>query len=154
MKKILSVLLILSMLASLLTACKTSKPTSEEATTEETVQAPEDLVLFDRGKTSFRIVYNQMESVKNPSIESNLNELVETVQKYTGIKLKMVPASKNTYNADAYEILIGSTGYEESLSVAKELRLTDYKIARVGNKIVIAGGNIGSLASAIRWGSG
>ena len=80
MKKLLSVLLILSMLAALLTACQKPKPAGEEATTEEAAQAPSDLVLFEQGQTSFRIVYNQMEAAKNPNVETKINDLVTNFQ--------------------------------------------------------------------------
>ena len=149
MKKILSILLILSMLAALLTACQKPKPAAEETTADEGVDNPSELVLCENGKTEFRIVYNQMEAVKNPTVEAKINDLITNFQKYTGIKLKLVPTLQNTYNANAFEIFIGSTGYEETLAVSKDIRLTDYRIARSGNKIVIVGGNALSLSNAI-----
>ena len=150
MKKLLSLLLLSAMLLSVFAACNAKKQAPEESTEQEQVENT-DLILFSEETTDFRIVYNQMEAVKNPSVEDKINTLIETFQEHTGIKLKSVTTNKNTYDANSYDILIGSTGYEESLSAAKELRLTDYSITRSGNKIVIVGGNIASLSNAIAY---
>ena len=151
MKKLLSVFLLCAMLLSLLASCK-QNGTGEEATTAPPAEEKvEDLVLVADGKTSFRIIYNQMEVAKNPNIEEGINKLVETVKKHTGVKLQMVASAKAPYDANSHDILIGSTGYEESLAAAKDLRLTDYALTRSGNKVVVVGGNIASLSSAITY---
>lgn len=149
MKKLLSALLMLSMLLSLLTACTTKAPAVEETTADEGAEELADLVLSENGKTEFRIIYNQMEAVKNPSVEAKINDLITNFQKYTGIKLSLVPTNKSTYDPNSFDILIGSTGYEESLALADDIRLNDYRVARIGNKIVIVGGNALSLSNAI-----
>ena len=149
MKKLLSVLLLLAMLLSAFAACKNQAPKAEEASQEESEETPPDLLLFSEGKTDFSIVYNEMEMAKNPNVEAKFKELESNFQKYTGVKLKKTASMKYTYDANAYEIYIGNTGTAETLAASENLRLTDYKIVRNGNKIVIVGGNALSLSNAI-----
>ena len=133
MKKLLSVLLLLATLLSAFAACKNDKPAPEASTESEEVAVP-DLLLFSEGKTDFRIIYNEMEMAKNTNVETKLKDLESSFQEHTGIKLKKTASTKYTYDANAYEIYIGNTGTEETKAASKDLRLTDYRIVRNGNR--------------------
>ena len=112
MKKILSILLILSMLAALLTACQKPKPVAEETTADEGVDNPSELVLCENGKTEFRIVYNQMEAVKNPTVEAKINDLItNTLGTVFGflagmLTVKLIPEYTSGYASAPFSTIV------------------------------------------------
>lgn len=149
-KKILSVLLICSMLLALLVSCGKSSDDVAQ-TTQNAEQQDTTLTLIENGKANFRIVANQMEIVKNPLLETKLNKLVDDVKKKLGVEIEVAWTSKTEYDANSNDILIGSTGYEESIAAATDLKLKDYKIIQSGKKIVIVGGSVDALSAAITY---
>ena len=80
--------------------------------------------------------------------------------KKTSQSLKEVLESKNIeiivsesnfadYDADNFEILIGDTGYRETNQVFERLKIGDWEIDQVGNKLVIASYSREGLCVAI-----
>lgn len=150
MKKILSLLLAALMLLTLLAACK--KTSGDGTGTEPATEAPvvdDTFYIISDNKLQVRVICNQMEVVKAPLLEAKIKSICDTIEKKSGIKVKLAYSINTEYDADAYDIYIGSTGYPETLEVTKNLRLKDYDVVRLGNKLVIAGGDANSLSTAL-----
>lgn len=148
-KKLISVLLLGALCLSLFAGC-TGDDQSPAATTAQPQQPP--LTLIENGKTEFRVVYNEWEFGNNDLLQKKLDIMLNTVKSRTGINWKSVGVS-SSYVADpnTFEILVGSTGLQESLEVSALLRVKDYAVVRRGNKIVIVGGSQDSLLNAIGY---
>ena len=58
--------------------------------------------------------------------------------------------TENAYNETQYEILIGNTGREESITFLADMKWDDYGYGIVGNKLVIAGKNEDGTIKALR----
>ena len=56
-----------------------------------------------------------------------------------------------SYDSEAYEILVGRTGYAESTAAAENISQRDYVIKVVGNKIVIVGGTGNATSNAVKY---
>ena len=152
MRRFISLLLAFTFLFTMLVACGNQTPAGNEGnTTEAPVVEEPPLVIAENGESKFRIIYDRLEMLDIPTLESKLDALIDKIEDNTGAKIARASTNANTYNKDSYEILIGSTGYEESIAATKDLRLKDYNIVRNGNKIVIVGGNSETLITAITW---
>lgn len=150
MKKLLSALLVCVMLLGVLAACTT--PNDEPVATTGTPDASNaPLAVVENGATQFKIVYNTKELIDNNTLSSKIDNLISSIESRTGAEMKKVGTWDNTYDPNAYEILIGSTGYEETLAASNGLRTKDYRIVRQGNKIVIVGGCASALESAVTY---
>ncbi len=82
---------------------------------------------------------------------SAARKLADHIQLYTGVQL---PSEGDYLNAEndpdsLVEILIGVTNRKESEQVAKTLRVNDYAIEVVGNKLVVIGGCEEKTAEAV-----
>ncbi len=150
MKKLLSILLLLSMLLATLASCQPSTGTGDTTTAgtaAESGMAP--LTLISEGKTEFVVVHNLWETSKEPLLQGRIDTMVKNIEKKTGVKIKLKNSTDFKDSEDTFAILIGSTGTQASLDAAKGLRLNDFNIVRSGNKIVIVAGSLTSLTSAI-----
>ena len=56
-----------------------------------------------------------------------------------------------SYDTDAYEILVGRTGYAETAAAAEGISKRDYTVKVDGNKIVIVGGTGETTAAAVEY---
>ena len=56
-----------------------------------------------------------------------------------------------SYDSEAYEILVGRTGYAESAAAVESLSGRDYIVKVVGNKIVIVGGAGNATSAAVEY---
>ena len=75
--------------------------------------------------------------------------IVEYIQKSTGVKLPIIPASEAEYTADAKYLVIGDTGLGGFAPVA-DLGLRGYQIKSMGNSVFVCGGtDLGTLSGAV-----
>ena len=146
-KKLISVLLLGAMCLTLLTACNNGSPDESQTTSQNTEQKP--LTVIENGKTDVLVVYNNWEIANDDNLQKKLDSMFDMIKKRTGVNFKTASSTGYTPDPNAYEIYIGNTGLAETLEVEKDLRNKDYAVVRKGNKIVIAGGNKTTLASAI-----
>ena len=143
--------------SSFLTGCEkkngdvqsTSGITTEAPATEAPVISTEEpdpvipegaIVLAAKGATSFRVVY-----------PSNLNSVNAEVKAASKIKAALdefaagasigtdALSEGQTYNPDAWEILVGDTACPETQTVRSALTDKEWKVDVVGRKIVICG---------------
>lgn len=150
MKKLTVVLLVLCMLLAALVSCQNGSDNGEATGTQEEEQVG-PLTVVNNGEALFIIVYDRKDAALNDKLEATMDTLIKRVKTNTGADMKRQATAAVTYDASAYEILIGNTGYEESIAAAQGLRLDDYNVIRNGNKIVIVGGDNESLIKGINY---
>ncbi len=150
MKKLLSLLLIFTMLLTLFAACK--KSDGDSNTTEEPqTPATTDFPIIVDGALNVRVIYNFSEVSKNSGLQSRIDTLLSTIEKKTGVEIEPLNCVASNYDPETFDIYIGSTEYAETLAVTDNLRLKDYAITRQGNKLIIAAGTPDALTTAITF---
>ncbi len=78
------------------------------------------------------------------------DEIANTISTtFDGVTVNKTALADNTYNAEDIEILIGDTGYAESVKVKNTLKDGEFSIKMVGNKLVVVGSNDAALSEAI-----
>ncbi len=82
------------------------------------------------------------------------SDLIEQIEKYTGVKLSIsddfVKEGSDKYKVNEYEILLGKTNREESVSFHKTLKSKDYGYGIIGKKLIIAGHTATNVAESVR----
>ena len=141
MKKLSFLLAIILMLsACLMTACKKDDEVApeEESPIVHASIATEQLANYTiiSAKSSSREVDEVAEQLR-VKIQSTFDVLLDS-------------KTENAYNKTQYEILIGNTGREESITFLADMRWDDYGYGIVGNKLVIAGKNEDGTIKALR----
>ena len=138
MKKLIFILLALAAVLVLLTACQGSNdppapidPTTPAVTTPA---EPEGIELFAEGKTSFTIIWPNRPS--DPVFNSYAK--LAAAFKACGVTIN---GERDSAEEKEYEILIGETAREQSVTVATPLRDNDYVIKFDGTKLIIVGGS-------------
>ncbi len=112
---------------------------------EEPTPKDEGTLIVRQGIPQYSIVYEE-----GSNYVDLINRVADTVKEYTGAQLT-VKEESSEQDANAKEILIGSTKYEESVEAKKELKKNEYVIKAVGNKIVIVGANDDALEDALYY---
>ena len=147
--RILSLMLALLMLAIPFVACD---DTTDEPNPDETPAATDvELEVVKKGDTKYVVVYDYMAGSKT---RENVLNLVDAFKNYLGCDIEVRECFSDREDADekdpiAKEILIGNTNRPESAEVAKNLKVGDYAIEIIGEKIIIAGGSDEAIATAI-----
>ena len=141
MKKLSFLLAIILMLsACLMTACKKDDEVApeEKPPIVHASIATEQLANYTiiSAKSSSREVDEVAEQLR-VKIQSTFDVLIDS-------------KTENAYNKTQYEILIGNTGREESITFLADMRWDDYGYGIVGNKLVIAGKNEDGTIKALR----
>ncbi len=141
MKKLSFLLAIILMLsACLMTACKKDDEVApeEKPPIVHASIATEQLANYTiiSAKSSSREVDEVAEQLR-VKIQSTFDVLIDS-------------KTENAYNKTQYEILIGNTGREESITFLADMRWDDYGYGIVGNKFVIAGKNEDGTIKALR----
>ncbi len=132
--------LLLTLLACLFVACgePVNSETTQASSETESPSASNDLILFENGEFNFTLI--RPEYADDDSIDAAMN-LRNYLEKTTSVKIKFtddyIPKGEE-HDPAKYEILFGQTNYEESASLYEDLSYGEYRIAVVGNKIVIA----------------
>ena len=98
----------------------------------------ERAVIASNGETEYTIVI-AADLYKNENIKNGLSEIRSLIKQKTGAELKITTDRLITKDEDKKKpaILIGPTSFEESAPSDKVMRLYDFYIEYVGNKIVI-----------------
>lgn len=133
-------------------APESSKESDSESGTEAATE-PEDIVLFEGGKTEYTLVRpeNATDEViaASKTVYDAINARLDggTVAYQTDLVYAAAPITE-------HEILVGKTEREESLTVYAELEAVDgncYVIRVIGSKVVIAGTNTNMLAKGAEY---
>ena len=153
LKKYVSFLLMLILLASALIACKDTQ--SDTDASEQSVATEEDILLTiaSNGESEYTIWYASGMALSYDVIKQ-IDTIKSTLKSKTGAELAV--KKDNLYNAqadaDKPAILIGDTVFEESKAMAeKRLKLGDYYVGSSGNKIIIYSNTDGGYINAIRY---
>ena len=121
---------------------------------EETTEAPDAALEEDSGTLIVRRGIPQYSIVYASNLVSECVDLVErvqeTIKEYTNATLA-VKEETETRDENAKEILIGTTQYEESKAVKKDLEKDEYVIRAVGNKIVVTAYHNDALLEALYY---
>lgn len=158
---LISALLVLVMLASLLASCgdgaegtdgnDTTHPAQNaggEQTGNEDDVLPVILSLVASGSSDYKIIVPEESGEKLLGAMHNLRAALED---YTGAKLtydRDTLMRGETADPNAKEILIGATNRPESAQEAEGLKVSEYKISAVGNKLVMVGfGEVESISA-------
>ena len=141
-KRLLSALLILTMLASVLVGCAQEPETTTVPTEDSQKPNPEEnqnlLKLIDGGESQYKIVY----PMKDKVAEEQARLLAEEISSKLGVDLKVVHDSQG--KADEYEIRVGNVkgARLEVLEVYKafgKIGELDFAVKTVGNTVYVYG---------------
>ena len=138
-------LAILLLSAFLLTSCGGKTEPAETSAPAETTAAPETeapapiLTLADATEGSKFVIYRS-KALDDASLTA-INKLVSAIRAETGVAIKIATDwgdAGQTADPDEYAILVGETSFAES-DILDSLKMTQYVITAVGNKVVIGG---------------
>ena len=139
--RIICLLLTLVMVLSTLVSCGgENTPPAEEPEEEE-----QGTAIVKKGVPQYTIVYA---SGLSGSCVDLIYRLQDKIYEAVGATVE-VKKEGEQQDADAKEILIGATDYDESTAVTKTLSKTQYAIREEGNKIVVVAKNNYTLEEAI-----
>lgn len=150
-KRLLALLLCLIMLFSVV-ACSGDTDGAESdtsASVSKPSQAPENYIsLAEYEVANYRIVY---EAGLASTVTSKITKNLATLKTKIGVDMEAVTDEKLPESDGMPEILIGKTNRAESQTATAKLRAGEYKIEynKETKNVVIAGGNISALSSAI-----
>ena len=127
--------------------CNSSQSDGENSESSSQIQSDtessaehtdKNLVLASDGESEFIIVVDS-DYYKNTDLKNKISEIVDYIKQKTGAQLKITTdrAVAKQEDRDKPAILIGPTSFAESVPKDAPLRLYDYYIQYVGNKIVV-----------------
>ena len=139
----ISLLMFVAITSIILAGCKGGKAERHYVLDDNTMTIASD------GISTFMVVYVDKEYKNNIALQDNITKLIDITKEKTNATLATDPVEALFYEKDAFQILVGNTGFPESDEVLAGLDFNDYEIRRIGNKIVIAGGSLVSTAAAV-----
>ena len=142
MKRLLSIFLVLATLLSFSACVNGGGDGSETDTKTEAVYRE----LVTDGESAFEIV---MSESATDSVKTLAKSISEKVERLTGVKLARKTDNTQKYPETQYEILIGISGREATVSCLDGLGVTGYKMEFVGDKLVIVASNDAMLEAAV-----
>lgn len=130
----------------------TTAPTADTTTTVIEDDTPKDLVMMANGESFMRVVRD--EDAAAGSVQVNCaSDIRQAIEDATSVAPKIdtdwVKRGED-YNHDSLEILVGLTGYSESIDTLAQISYGDYLVKVVGNKLVIAAYSDSALYEACR----
>lgn len=139
--RLLSLVTVVVMLATLLASCKGNDDPAEKSTA---------VTFLKDGATAYTILYAGDSDPINTGMSAAAIELSNAIKSTTGVEV----AVQSDQDADeaatsGKEILIGHTNRSESQDVLSKLRADDYLIAVSGDKLVIGGGSADKNREAV-----
>ena len=153
-KKIISLLLLLSMLLSMFVACKPDSDDIPDETESESESEPApstDVKIVENETTNFKVVYPFDYDNLTFVAKDYAKQIADTIHSLTGVKVEQkddyVPKNE-THDSEALEILVGYTTYDETKQLMDTIGYGDYAIGFVGNKLVITAPSTTALAVA------
>ena len=145
MKKMLALLLALSMLLSVMVSCGNNGEEENTDTTESieetstVVEPVEPLTLVENGSAKVKIVYPE----EYTSTEKNVASMIATtIKNTTGVSSvesgdDFIPKNES-YKEGAVEILVGQTAHAECAEAFEKIGMGDYIVKVVGSRLVVA----------------
>jgi len=122
-----------------------------DAPAPETEAPIDPLKLIENGASEYVVVYpNDASTV----ILSAAEFLVSQIESRTGVRLKSKTDNlrgKDAHDPNEKAILLGRTNYEESQEVLDTLERFEYKIAQVGNKLVVTALEDPYILTAVKY---
>lgn len=149
-KRIVCLFLGIVMLFAFLSGCQISPEPAEGGTTEQTSEptAITDVYLIDEGVCEYSVVYAK----DSEDAQQAAKKLAQVFQVKYKITLSVKDSASVSYDANAKEIYIGNTGFEESAEAAKNLQTKDsHCITAVKNKFVFVAGRESLLTEAVEY---
>lgn len=140
-------ILLLLLLSVLLSACNGGTNGADTTTPQETTTATAESIKI----SEYKII--RPEHGEKTEIDAAVllrNTLSEVFSLNIPIDSDWIKPGES-HDAEAKEILVGNTNYEETATAAAELRGKDYVITISGPKIVIVGGSPGATYSAVQY---
>ena len=142
MKKTISLLLAILMLALCFAGCETNKEPDDSDTPEVSYtyivsgESSEYTIVLDDGATSVS--------------KTLAGDLAEHLKELSGVKITRITDDTSKYPAVAKEIIIGNTDREESKSLLSEISEVGWRIRYTGSKLVISASNDYMLSLAYK----
>lgn len=150
MKKLSLFIILIIVLAMTVSACgadgntavTTPSDTTVSATSDTTtaaVNVPNDVVLVSGGVSHYKIIRDEDSSEKATKAAMDIRRAIAEI---TGVTPEITTDYKKKdaeYDPDTVAILVGNTGYNESVAVAEGMGYGEFRIQVYGNKIVVAG---------------
>lgn len=137
------------LLSGILSSCSGNSPTQEPVETTEETSAEGISV---SALSAYSVIYP--ESMNYPELKQPIGELLEAIRSVFGVSLAAhddFVREGTDYAISDYEILLGPTNREESLTVCRNVpKKDDYEIRLCGKKLVVAANNEDALNAAIR----
>ena len=142
--KAISILLTVLMLASALFACNQSLPEETDSTSDTESNESTDSKLFPEGAFPIfngsdyvlKVVSSDTANEAERSVAAKLRSALKSITNKTLSPSTDFLAKGESFDSNAYEILIGKTKHEESISVYNDVAYNSYGIRVVGNKMV------------------
>ena len=150
MKKCVLVLLVLACVCISSFSC--SKDKTEQNNTEElgSSDLSSDYITIAENKTiNYQLVYPYD---ANDSVMVAVSDVFKIIEKYSDSTPTMHDdyiSTNQEHNTESLEILIGKTNYPETREVLEDIGFGDWKICKVGNKLVIAAYSERALQNAV-----
>ncbi len=133
MKRFLPIIIVLMLVTVLFSSC--GERAGNDDSSIVTLKTIDNL-------SEYAIVRSEASSSEVTALATSLRKAINDA---TGASVSV----KTDYYNSTYEILIGETNREQSISAAEELRYHDYTVKKDGNKIVVVGGSNKALKDAI-----
>lgn len=133
--------------AAVTTTDESVEVTDKSGDTPEPPEPVADVLLADQGTVKFKITSAQNLA---DDVKESVTALYESYKKRANNgAVPVAEALPAAYDAEEAEILIGDTGYAESVAVMNELSWGDWIVCFRGEKLVIAGYSRDALRAAI-----
>ena len=130
----------------------TTVPTADTTTTVVEDNTPKDLVMMANGESFMRVVRDEdaVAGSVQVSCASDIRQAIEDATKIAPkIDTDWVKRGQD-YDHESLEILVGLTGYSESIEALAQISYGEYLVKVVGNKLVIAAYSYTALYEACR----
>ena len=149
MKKLSLFIVLILAVTVLLSACGANGDAKVTTPSDTTVATPadttaaaaesSDVVIVSGGVSHYKIIRDEDSSEKATKAAMDIRRAIAEI---TGVTPEITTDYKKKdaeYDPDTVAILVGNTGYEESVAVARGMGYGEYRIQVYGNKIVVAG---------------
>ena len=152
LKRIISLLICLIMVATCLVACSDGEETTEAPASDTSNDAVVELLtLISGGASEYEIVYPQQSTAQEANFITSFTALFK---EKTGIVLKTTNdllKPGESYSDDDCKIFVGATNYPVSEEAMSEIQYESYRIITKGSNIVFAAYSNTGFDEIIKW---
>jgi len=139
--KILALVLALIMVFSVLSACTGGNGGDDTTTEQGQTEVQNELALLNDGVPQYVIVRPDSLTTDSETVQAAITIRTELKKYITENQLVSIATDwikkGETHDADAFEILIGETNYDETATLKAEVAANGWAIRVIGHKIVI-----------------